>query len=88
LPAALFRELSPEHQEVMWEIFHRWRDDLVSLIERGFAAGKVRPLDPMLMLPVMSICSGMPIDAVPVENGFSDDVARFLFRGIAPADGS
>jgi AcrR family transcriptional regulator len=83
LNIGLFRELSTEHGVVMWEIFLRWRDDLVSLIQRSIEANQVRPLEPTLVLPVMSICSGLPIRAEPAEAGFGDVVARFLYRGIS-----
>jgi AcrR family transcriptional regulator len=88
LTTAHFNSLAQQHRLVIWEAFRGWRDDLVSLIERGAASGQIRPLEPMLMLPLMSICSSQPIDMEPVEAGFGDEIARFLYRGLASQRGN
>ena len=82
-----FRSLESRHEVLLWEIFKRWRNDLLELINRGVDNGQIRTLEPQLMLPIMNLCSAEPIRAESVEEGFGDEVARFLYRGIS-AEGS
>jgi AcrR family transcriptional regulator len=78
-----FRALAKQHQLVAWDIFLRWRDSLIPEVEQGIAANEIRPLDPRLIPPFITIFSSFPIKTEPIEGGYVDDIARLLMCGIA-----
>jgi len=78
-----FRSLAREHEMVIWDIHNQWRIDLMVLIERGISLGELRSLEPRLVMPMMNLCSDLPIRCEPVEDGWRDGVAQFILCGIA-----